>query len=1000
MLNGEMYLFQMVRAEEMTRLKMKMDIQYPGSFTLLSDNTVAVSGQLNEQSSPGVHVYDMQGRLQFSEELPCDCDLKYHGLLGVTLNSHRYLAISCRARREIWLYNFTTQSFRLVYSDPSKRGPEPGYMCIGPNNTILAQDHTDGSRSVAEFHFTSEDNLILSRFIPVQCDKDDIRAVYYAETTQGPLLFSTHWSEYAIRATYLQSGHIQWQVKGKVDGKKCNPQGLCHDAGRLYVANGDNKCILVLDAATGDFIQSIEVTKTAYVWNVAWRSDVWNVAWSEQQPHLVVLHKMYKAEAGSISYFNSYIPVPDKADSPLETIMGSDAFKKAVTRGTTPYQYARIVVTGKYGDGKTSLIKALLGKDIPQTHIPTEGMDAQYTCKVDITKCTEDWSELLIEKTYIVDNQIINAVVKHNDKNDNLQRKEGNQNLKKKEKAKERKSLASMIPKSSSIKTTDKPLYNRVIAKKSAMKAKQQSQKTSEEDNKATLFIWDFAGQEVYTNLHPVFLRSDCVYIVVYDLEKLGELEKIPNKKELKDYLNEIEFWLKMIQSNCNMPNDKARPQRRNVLLVGTHKDRLLGESLEEKAEHATKLEEQIQRHLKGKKCENLITSYFHVDNKGGTQQDTESFNKLKECLIGKIKECPSWKEERPISYMRLLQKLYQQEESPEHAIMTFDRIKTYAEEYDIASKEEVQQFLIFHHTTGDLTFFPDMNDFIIVNAQWLMDVFTRVITIKRYRDQMKHIDQEELHRLGDEGLIKRDGSLLAELWRWKKLVHNDDAVISHLKQLMCKFDLMMEYGERCYLVPCLLKKAYGLDQPQRDSLTIYLQFHGSPTSKNDFLDGHDRYYDHFLPPALYHQLICRLASSHNIGWIKDSDNCLRNTFEFLNGDKLITVAVKSNWIRISLISDNETDFSNKSDAAEVLGKVRAQLEQLLKNCYRNVWYEFYVNPCHGTLEGTEDCITSTGHSSIGARGRMARCKLHKRKLKTTEYNFWFGKLFNSFGHS
>ncbi len=296
-----MCLFQMVRAEKMTGFKLMIDDGYPGSFTLLSDNTVAVLGRLTELFSWEVHVYDMQGELLTSQKLPCDCDGETHGLLEVTLNSHRYLAILCPVRSEIWLYSFTTQSFRSVYSDPSKRGPEPGHMCHGPNNTILAGDRTDGSSSVAEFHFNSEDNLTLSRLISVQGDKDDtLYAVCYAETTQGPLLFSTHCEESAIRATHLQTGHTQWQVQDQVDGKESVPMGLCHGAGRLYVADNYNAHILVLDAATGDFIQSIEPPQT-------WK--VWDVAWSEQQPHLVVMQKIYKdynddeKEANGISYF-------------------------------------------------------------------------------------------------------------------------------------------------------------------------------------------------------------------------------------------------------------------------------------------------------------------------------------------------------------------------------------------------------------------------------------------------------------------------------------------------------------------------------------------------------------------------------------------------------------------------------------------------------------------------------------------------------------------------
>ncbi len=258
-------------------------------------------GKLTEQEPAGVYVYNRQGNVIHSGHAPqCNRGPHEHFLLEVTPpGSDRHLALSCYcyASREIWLYIFTTQRFRSVYSDPNGRGPAPGYMCHGPNNTILAGDHTTGSCQVAEFHFTNDHTLTLSRLIQVQ-GNSTVTAVCYAETTQGPLLFTSHYGERAIRATHLQSGHTQWQVQGLVDGKECNPGGLCHGAGRLNVADGNNRRILILDAATGGFMQSIVLPHIGCVADVAW---------SEQQPHLVVQQfTVYGAEkyTHSIQYLN------------------------------------------------------------------------------------------------------------------------------------------------------------------------------------------------------------------------------------------------------------------------------------------------------------------------------------------------------------------------------------------------------------------------------------------------------------------------------------------------------------------------------------------------------------------------------------------------------------------------------------------------------------------------------------------------------------------------
>ncbi len=280
-LTGIILLFQRVTAEEVAAFSKVFYGKVFPWFTLLHDNTVAMWSKLTEQEPEGMYVFDRQGNVIHSVQAQqCNFSgLHYHYLLEVTPpGSDRHLAISCAASREIWLYSVTTQSFRSVYSDLSRRGPIPDYMCHGPNNTILACDHTTGSCQVAEFHFTNDHTLTLSRLIEVQ-GNPPVAAVCYLETTQGPLLFTSNWEGHTIHATHLQSGHTQWQVQGQVDGKECEPRGLCYGAGRLYVADGYNQRILVLDAATGGFIQSIVLPPTG---------SVADVAWSEQQPHLVV----------------------------------------------------------------------------------------------------------------------------------------------------------------------------------------------------------------------------------------------------------------------------------------------------------------------------------------------------------------------------------------------------------------------------------------------------------------------------------------------------------------------------------------------------------------------------------------------------------------------------------------------------------------------------------------------------------------------------------------
>ena len=639
----------------------------------------------------------------------------------------------------------------------------------------------------------------------------------------------------------------------------------------------------------------------------------------------------------------------------METEAFKRAFKRACKDGMAPYRYGRIMVTGKYGDGKTSLIQALFGKPIPEDHVPTEGLDAKHTCKVDITKCTEDWSELLSEKKNILDNHLAMDVVREL-KEEQIQEFEQDTQEK--------------------ISEDELPLFGKVA----------KGTKEKDED-KAVIFIWDFGGQEAYTNLHPIFLRTECVHIVVYDLEKL---ENAQDKQEWKSYSDQIEFWLQMIQSNCNSP--RSTEQQRNVILVGTHKDKLQGKNAKDREMCAIKLEQNLQKKLSGKHYKFMITEYFHVDSKGGIKEDSENFKQLKQCLIESIKECPTWEESRPIPYMRLLGKLYDQEGKREHAMMKFKDIMGLAGEYNITSDEDVQAFLQFHHATGDLTFFPTLPDYVIVDPQWLINVFTAIITIDYHYKQKKDTDPVELERLRNEALIKKGGMLFEGVWK-PFLNQCNIEMIEYLKELMQRFDLMVSLDDFDYLVPCLLQPKEGHLIPAAIAPpdTIYLKFHATEKSQEDYKKGKNTY-DNFLPPALLLQLICRLENK----WAKDSGELqpekYRNLFSFILRNQVITIAmaINSTWISISL------EHVEKEKASAFLNEVTTQINALLGKYYSNMWYEYCINPCHGKQDETEQCTTRTGVSSITSResAKRATCQNHATSSMEIEaYDFWFGKL-------
>ncbi len=412
------------------------------------------------------------------------------------------------------------------------------------------------------------------------------------------------------------------------------------------------------------------------------------------------------------------------------------------------------------------------------------------------------------------------------------------------------------------------------------------------------------------------------------------------------------------------------------------------GKDLKEKEQTALQLEQGLKEKLTGKEYKYLIADFFHVDSKGGIRGDSETFKKLKHCLMKCISNCPNWEEKRPIRYMQLLGRLYEQEEKPGQAIIELKQVEQFAKEYDMDLVDDVKTFLRFHHATGDLTYFPTMEDFVILNAQWLIDVFTQLITIQHYYSQKQNVDQVELERLRNEALICKESSLFCDSWKMfiDEKTGIDSKKIEFLKQLMCRFYLMIPVDDD-YLCPSLLKQqATVINQlgTAWNSNMIYLKFHTSLKNHAYFKKGRETY-DNFLPPSLFPQLICRLARV----WIPVPGEQYRNLFSFIIKDEQITLATNSTWIGISLT------HAVKKNVAMHLQEICNHLDVLLKEYYTNMWFEFCINPCKGQENTSEQCITSTGVSSITGKqtARRAFCKYHRSSsMLTKDYEFWFGK--------
>jgi GTPase SAR1 family protein len=83
--------------------------------------------------------------------------------------------------------------------------------------------------------------------------------------------------------------------------------------------------------------------------------------------------------------------------------------------------------------------------------------------------------------------------------------------------------------------------------------------------------LFDFAGQDVFTCLHPYFLTRHGVYVIVFNMNWLAIASK-----HLVEALENISFWLNSVAMNTRMEcSEEPKVRMAPVFLVGSHKDQV-----------------------------------------------------------------------------------------------------------------------------------------------------------------------------------------------------------------------------------------------------------------------------------------------------------------------------------------------------------------------------------------------------------------------------------------
>jgi GTPase SAR1 family protein len=277
------------------------------------------------------------------------------------------------------------------------------------------------------------------------------------------------------------------------------------------------------------------------------------------------------------------------------------------------------MMCGPYGVGKTSIVRSLRGEPFNDEYNTTEGIDA--VGRVDKHTLGNDLDFKQASRQWMMKNQSL--------KSNHVEP------LFEDSKNRRRQDLQSFVvfPKQSS------NTHFKEMASEPELKPSQKPSQKPEE-NGICITIWDFAGQIEYHCMHQMFFRSNCLYLLVLDLQMNGS----GRQSSEEDMLLDAQKWLNAIVSS-------AGPEI-GLIVVGTHADAY--HSLDAAIHRLEGLLKKLKKMVADVEYDNVLrcAETAVVDNKNdfGISELKSNLYKTAKGLLSDILV--------PLSWLRLLEKV------------------------------------------------------------------------------------------------------------------------------------------------------------------------------------------------------------------------------------------------------------------------------------------------------------------------------------------------------
>ena len=540
-------------------------------------------------------------------------------------------------------------------------------------------------------------------------------------------------------------------------------------------------------------------------------------------------------------------------------------YLNALGHGETKVAYARVMIVGPGGVGKSSLLNGLMNLPLPCEAYSTQVADTFSLRPTEsYWACSQEgkfWTKITDADEIKAMAQLIQTIIDHKDFNS---------------------ATGSDVSRSQPSKTAlkfDHPLIEGIL--KEILSVITTDDPFIEEE--VYLHVWDCGGQPVFLKILPAFLTARTLFLLMFDARRdlhdqcrsltyfkgraTEHLEDLSTLDLMVQWISTIHATLlnKKLFFDKESDEDEEVPKYPRVLPVGSHGDDI---SVKERKHEIL---ENLSSEIADKVFSDIVLDGAIVDNTTAGKEMKEDYTfKLVRKTVSKfaIKDLAI---RTPVTWV-LFRKLFQRyARSQKKPVVPLEEVKELCRAC-LIPEDTLTSLLAFYH---DLAVFfhysdiPSLESCVIADPQWLVKQIARLLALE---------GREEYRNSCLWKLLREDGVLVESLYQEVLSAQKElqpQQVVDLLEHflIIARISTKKHKGPgRKYFVPSMLPYSPKVDDP-----------HSTSTAINSAIPLHLVFSTNYLPPGFFTQLAA-VMSRHPKCYLPLDKKMYQNQIQFLFG--------------------------------------------------------------------------------------------------------------------